>query len=145
MQLDAVFSCIRDLNGQVSRVVMCAADVSARRTAIVETTRATQDVLQSGVRIAEIVSNIDAIAFQTNILALNAAVEASRAGDAGRGFAVVAAEVRALAQQSAAAAKHINALVAESRDRMAALSTSLSKLDGGDEATPAPELRRIAA
>ncbi|MFO1272991.1 MAG: methyl-accepting chemotaxis protein [Rubrivivax sp.] len=55
-------------------------------------------------RVGEIIGVIDAIAFQTNILALNAAVEAARAGEAGRGFAVVAAEVRQLAQRSAAAA-----------------------------------------
>jgi methyl-accepting chemotaxis protein len=74
----------------------------------------------SSQRVNDIIGVIDSIAFQTNILALNAAVEAARAGEHGRGFAVVAAEVRMLAQRSAAAAKEIKSLISTSSGEIAA-------------------------
>jgi methyl-accepting chemotaxis protein len=84
-------------------------------TQVVETMKGIND---SSRKIADIISVIDGIAFQTNILALNAAVEAARAGEQGRGFAVVASEVRSLAQRSAAAAKEIKSLIGVSVERV---------------------------
>jgi len=75
--------------------------------------RTMQGIHQSSRKVSDIVGVIDGIAFQTNLLALNAAVEAARAGDQGRGFGVVAAQVRELAQRSAAASRDIKKLVGE--------------------------------
>ena len=83
-------------------------------TEVVRVVETMSEISRSASRIAEIISVIDAIAFQTNILALNAAVEAARAGEQGRGFAVVASEVRSLAQRSAQAAKEIKDLISDS-------------------------------
>jgi methyl-accepting chemotaxis protein len=86
-------------------------------------------ISESSKKIAEIIGVIDSIAFQTNILALNAAVEAARAGDEGRGFAVVASEVRSLAQRSAAAAREIKILIAESGDKVDAGSRLVNEAE----------------
>jgi methyl-accepting chemotaxis protein len=79
-----------------------------------------EDISARSRKIADIISVIDGIAFQTNILALNAAVEAARAGEQGRGFAVVAGEVRSLAHRSADAAKEIKSLIGSSVERVEA-------------------------
>jgi len=104
---------------QASGPALSAAEVAGKGRAVVSQVVDTRGSMnESAKKIVDIIGVIDGIAFQTNILALNAAVEAARAGEQGRGFAVVAAEVRNLAQRSAAAAKEIKTLIGDSVEKV---------------------------
>jgi methyl-accepting chemotaxis protein len=104
---------------QANQLAMSASEVARRGGDVVNQVVTTMgSINESARKIVDIISVIDGIAFQTNILALNAAVEAARAGEQGRGFAVVAAEVRNLAQRSAAAAKEIKTLIGDSVEKV---------------------------
>jgi methyl-accepting chemotaxis protein len=100
---------------QATLIANLASEAADKGGSVVgEVVKTMENILSSSRKMAEIVSVIDGIAFQTNILALNAAVEAARAGEDGRGFAVVAGEVRNLAQRSAQAAREIKDMIADS-------------------------------
>ena len=105
---------------QANQLAQGASSVAIQGGAVVGQVVTTMKGINDASRkIAEIISVIESIAFQTNILALNAAVEAARAGDQGRGFAVVASEVRSLAGRSAEAAREIKKLIGASVEQVA--------------------------
>ncbi len=104
---------------QANQLALNASTVAIRGGEVVsQVVETMKGINESSRKIADIISVIDGIAFQTNILALNAAVEAARAGEQGRGFAVVASEVRSLAGRSAEAAKEIKTLIGASVERV---------------------------
>ena len=104
---------------QANQLALSASSVAVKGGEVVSQVVDTmKGINESSKKIADIISVIDGIAFQTNILALNAAVEAARAGEQGRGFAVVASEVRSLAGRSADAAKEIKGLITASVERV---------------------------
>ena len=111
-----------------NQLAIDASQIASRGGAVVSEVVSTMgSINDSSRKIVDIISVIDAIAFQTNILALNAAVEAARAGEQGRGFAVVATEVRNLAQRSSQAAKEIKGLIDDSVQKVEAGSQLVDK------------------
>ncbi|CAN5901445.1 hypothetical protein BH11PSE12_BH11PSE12_09170 [soil metagenome] len=127
--LEQTSASVEDLAGTVKKNADSAKEVSslasnvrliaeASSSTMREAVTTMQGIQTSALKMEEIVSMIDRIAFQTDILALNAAVEASHAGEQGRGFAVVASEVRGLAQRSADAARQIRRLIDDAVSRV---------------------------
>ena len=118
-QLSATVKQNADGARQANQLAIKASSVAVKGGEVVgQVVETMKSINESSRKIADIISVIDGIAFQTNILALNAAVEAARAGEQGRGFAVVATEVRSLAGRSAQAAKEIKVLIGASVERV---------------------------
>ena len=118
-ELNSAVSKNADSAREANQLAMRASTIASEGGDVVgQVVNTMHGINDSSRKIADIISVIDGIAFQTNILALNAAVEAARAGEQGRGFAVVASEVRSLAGRSADAAKEIKTLINVSVERV---------------------------
>jgi methyl-accepting chemotaxis protein len=133
-----------DNSAQANQLAMNASQVAIQGGEVVgQVVETMKGINESSRKIADIISVIDSIAFQTNILALNAAVEAARAGEQGRGFAVVASEVRSLAGRSADAAKQIKILIGDSVERVEQGAALVDKA-GATMADVVESIRRVA-
>jgi methyl-accepting chemotaxis protein len=99
---------VRDTSSVMQRVVDSVIGNSKLGMELVELT---DKIARHAQDVRAILSEIGAIAKQTNLLALNAAIEAARAGEAGRGFAVVADEVRDLSARTTQFSQQINTLM----------------------------------
>ncbi|HTB67953.1 MAG TPA: methyl-accepting chemotaxis protein [Steroidobacteraceae bacterium] len=81
-------------------------------------------------------SEVESIAFQTNVLALNAAIEAAHAGERGKGFAVVAHEVRALSNAARDTGKRIT-------QKITLISEALGKISETNEIVAERDQREV--
>lgn len=131
---EQITSVVRQNNDSASQADSLMNDVALSvdksRAQTEQLTSTIDRVKDSSHKTAQIIKDIDEIAFQTNLLALNAAVEAARAGETGAGFAVVAEEVRRLALRCTQAAKTTADLISESRDNAdlgAEIATQVAK------------------
>ena len=130
LAFDARISALKNFNGQVTRYVFFAINVTSRKQAVNDTQDAMQELLVTSQTISNIVGTINSISEQTNLLALNAAIEAARAGEMGRGFAVVADEVRTLAGNSQSSSNEIDNLVKTTVSKIEELAQLIQHIDG---------------
>jgi methyl-accepting chemotaxis protein len=121
-QMTATIGEIAGNSEKARQITESAMDQAARITTQI------QQLGQAAREIGKVTETISEISSQTNLLALNATIEAARAGAAGKGFAVVANEIKALAQQTAAATEDIKGRVASVQSSTAGGIAEIEKI-----------------
>lgn len=135
--VQGVAAAIDQLHGSIheitSKVATSQKATDAAASVVTATSKRVTGLATAAEAINNVATMIASIAEQTNLLALNATIEAERAGPAGRGFAVVAHEVKALANQTAAAtseiAKQIEDIQSETRSAVQGIDEILGRFD----------------
>ena len=120
---------VHDTSAVMDRVVGSVISNSKLGMELVELT---DRISQNAHDVQGILSEIGAIAKQTNLLALNAAIEAARAGEAGRGFAVVADEVRDLSARTTQFSQQINTLMQSMQVSVLETETAIKSMASQD-------------
>ncbi len=114
---------------ELAQVMSALNEIHRSRSTLAEQIRS---LAAHSTELAKMASEVEQIAFQTNMLALNAAIEAAHVGEAGRGFAVVAHEVRNLATASRDTGKGIT-------QKIALVNQSLQEIINTNETVSARE------
>ena len=128
--LDATFNVVLDTQGEARKIIMCGADATSRRTALSEVERAVDKLRDSGEKIGDFGTQINAIALQTDMLSVNASIEAAHAGRRGKSFGVVANSVKSLAERSLESAEKIGDIVQANRKTISDVTDTLRRLNG---------------
>lgn len=128
--LDATFNAVLDSHNEIRKIIMCGADATARKTALSEVERAVDKLRDSGEKIGDFGTQINAIALQTDMLSVNASIEAAHAGRRGKGFGVVANSVKSLAERSLDSAEKIGDIVEANRKTITDVTDTLRRLNG---------------
>ncbi len=120
--VSTIASAVEELSASISEITRHVAETQSMVTAATEKSVHATDVLgdlvKTEAQIVAIVELIQDIARQINLLSLNATIEAARAGEAGKGFGVVAAEVKLLADQTAAAASRVGDSIKKTQEEI---------------------------
>ena len=126
----------QDAHEGATRLALVVDALRSIQSSRAELAQAIRGLLGYTAELQSMSSEVEQIAFNTNILAVNAAIEAAHAGDAGRGFAVVAQEVRALSVAARETGKRIS-------DKVGMINGALEQTGAQNERVIREDERRV--